>query len=210
MSKTRDQIVTAVRQNLDDEGVGTFYSEDDLNDSIQDGYDEVAVLTECVENAAQVNFQSELTFYDFASLLTGYIRIFAIWNNNTNRWLDPISENELSELRDDWEISNSEPTNYCTESPRYIALFPRPLVASGYMICFYKQQADILIGTSVPQIPVEHDDVLELYATADLLDQTQEYAKAVKYFQEYAARISDIKKAVNSRSLPDRVSALGF
>ena len=88
MGQTRGQIKNTVRVNLDDLGV-TFFSEDDLNDSLQDAYDDIVCLSRCIVKRVEINWIENLSYYDFAGELgiTDYLATVAIFNQVTNRWL---------------------------------------------------------------------------------------------------------------------------
>jgi hypothetical protein len=203
----RDQLKERITNNLYDAGQVNFTS-DTLNDSIQDGYDEVALLTQCIEKIATVTFVDQLTYYNLATLISDYYRVIAIWNNNTNRWLEPIAYGELDEFGTRWETHNGEPSHFAMLGWEYLALYRKPSTATGTMLVFYKAQADTLAGASTPVIPVGEADVLETYATQDLLDQHLEYQKSQIYWTKYQDQVKEILRDVNKRSLPDRLYML--
>jgi hypothetical protein len=47
VSKTRGQLKADVQDNLSDLNLN-FFSDDDLNQSFQDAYDDIAILTQCI------------------------------------------------------------------------------------------------------------------------------------------------------------------
>lgn len=204
---TRDEIKTRVASNLYDSGMVNF-TDDTINDSIQDGYDEVSLLTQCIEKIATVSFVDQLTYYNLATLISDYYRVIAIWNNNTNRWLEPIAFGELEEFGSRWETYNGEPSHFSPVGWEYVAIYRKPSTASGNMLVFYKAFADTLAGGSTPVIPAGEGNILEYYSTQDLLDQHLEYAKAQTYWNIYSEQLREVIRDINKRSLPDRLYLL--
>jgi len=204
---TRDQIIEVVRGNLSQDGLD-FFTLLDFTDSIQDGYNLAVGYSECIEGYGTIDFVSELTYYDFSTLLTNYLRPLAIFNNNTNRWLEATSLKELQKIDYKWETVHGEPIMFWPINFKYVALFPRPSTATGNMTIFYKKVADTLTGGTTPEIPDECVDVLEQYVTSDMLDQLEEYNKSTRYFKEMQETLEGLKKLVNKRLLPDIILRL--
>lgn len=204
---TRDQIAGKVAQNLYDVGMVQFDA-DNLNDSVQDGYDEVALLTNCIEKVTTVNFQSNITYYNLRTLVTDYYRPVAIYNPNTKRWMAPTAFRDMREFHPRWETVNGEEAFFSPLGFEYIVFFRKQTTASGNFYIFYSATADTLTGATTPQIPIEYHKVLENYATADMLDQNLEYTKAMKYYNAYIADLDRIKNLVRNRNWPDRLYVL--
>lgn len=203
----RDDIAARVRFNLDDAGI-TFYSADDINDSIQDGYDEVVAVTRVREASGNVNFVSDLTYYKIDDTLTDYLHPIGIFNNNNNRWLDNIPLKTLISMDFKWELANGEPTHFVIMDFRYIGIYPKPASASGNMTIFYKAMANTLSAATVPSIPTSHQLILEQYATMDLMAQALEFKKAVMWAKDYFKQRTELKEHVAGRSLPDIIFRL--
>jgi hypothetical protein len=203
---TRDQITNRVQKNLNDEGV--FYSSDDLNDSIQDGYAEVAAVTGCIFKGTTVNLTANLSYYDFGSLIPDYLGVTAIFNPTTKRWLSPTNLRLLEDLRDDWELATGNPFLFWPVNFRFVAIYPRVTISSGTLYVFYRATADVLAGITIPQIPEEHQSILENYVTCDLQEQAEEFSKASLEFNSYVAGLKDLKQAIRSYNHPDLVHRL--
>lgn len=202
-TNTRDGIANRIRLNLNDEGV-KFYSPSDLNDSIQDGYDEIAAYTGCIEKVTTLSWVANLTYYDFHALIPDFLAVKGIFNGRIKRWMLPGSSREFDGYRIDWEMANNEPQWFYPANWRWIAFFPQPAVSAGVFYPWYAAQADILTGTSIPQIPPDNYTVLEYYVTADLLDQSEEWTKAQHYWKLYLSNLEEFRTDVRSRKLPDK------
>lgn len=198
---TRDQITAKVATQLGDNNV--FYEADDLNDSIQDGYAEVAGITGCIFKATTVNIEANLSYYDFGALISDYLAVTAMFNPQTKRWMTPVSVRQLEDIREDWELATGNSFLFWPVNFRFVAIYPRLTVSSGQLYVYYRAQADVLTGSSTPQIPEEHQAVLESYVTGDLLEQAEEFTKAQIEFDNYEKSILALRYAVRKFRLPD-------
>lgn len=203
---TLTEITDRVQTNLDDLGANFFDPNADVQPSIQDGYNLITALTESIEGHADVNFQDGLVFYDLTTTgIPDFLRIFGVYNNNTLRWMYPTSMLELYRIRDNWEMATGDPYWFLPIDYKTIALFPAMPVGTGSMTLLYKKKADVLTSNSQPQLPQEHQTVLEYYATDDLLDQAQEWTKALEYAGMMDVTIEQIRKVLRERSQPNQL-----
>jgi hypothetical protein len=198
------QIASNVRRNLDDLGANFYDTNLDIIPSIQDGYNLIAAITESIEKQVAISIVSDLVVYDMPTYIPDYLRIFAIYNNNTKIWLTPSSLIELSEMRQDWELMEGEPFCFVPIDYRHIAICPTPTIATGTLTVMYRAKADTLSANSVPQIPQEHVKALEYYATGDLLTQAEEWIKAIDQANLLNASIDDIRRVLRNRSTPNQ------
>lgn len=204
---TRDELAARINRNLNSSGV--FYTPDDINDSIQDGYDEVTAFCGTIEKAVSLPFIANLTYYDFATLISDFVGVVAIWNTTTKRWLFPISERKLDQERDNWEIATGTPEYFYPVNYRYVAIYKKPSAAGyGNMYVFYRAAAPTLSGNTTPLLPVEFVDILENYTTADMLEQQREWVKATEEQKEYIQTLQLLKTHVMQHRIPARVHTL--
>lgn len=175
-----------ISKNLDDTG-NIFYTTTNVDNSIQDAYDDVAVLTQCIVKKATVNFTTD-PYYDFKQLgISDFLAATAIFNQNTNRWLqDNITIRDLDLMRDDWELWNGTPNWWAAANFKYTVIMPKystvPLLP---MDLYYWATAPTVFDINVPLIPTDIHDLIEDYSTADLLEQAEEYTKANAYWKDY-------------------------
>jgi len=137
MPLTRDNIASRVRFNLDDSGI-TFFSADDINESIQDGYDEVVAVARTITGNYEIPLEDETSYYNFRGIIPDYIHVAGIFNNNTNRWLDYYAHVLLRELRTDWELAKGESEGFTVWDGRWISVFPRLATGLGTFTVLYK------------------------------------------------------------------------
>lgn len=204
-------IKARIIRNLNDAGI-VYYRNQDYTDSIQDAYDEIAARTGCIEKVATVPFVNNVTYYDFGTLISDYLAIKGIFSGRIKRWLIPTFSNELDTFRIDWECTINEPNYYFPVNFRWIAIFPKPAAISSVdnnMYVWYAAQADTLSLTSIPQLPPDSIISLEFYVTADLLDQSEEFAKADIFWALYEREVDALIKDVANRKYPDKTKILG-
>lgn len=204
---TKTEILERVRGNLYDVGM-EHWTYADLTSAIQDGYDEIALFTQCIEKVDTLTLVGDLSYYKMADYFSDYYRVVAMWNNDTNRWLEPVSITELNEWHPHWEILNGQPIFFTPIGLEYVALVRKPATTTGDLLVFYSATANTLADATTPTIPTGSHNVLEDYATSILLDQNLEYTKAQRYFDDYENKIGDIVRDLNKRSIPDRLMTL--
>lgn len=194
---TRAQLRAILKVNLAESGItnGQF-NDDEINDSIQDAYNEIVKSTYCIIKTTNVNFVNNCTYYDFVALgVTDYMGCIAIFNNNTNWWLrDDIQLRDYQRLRRDWETWNGQSQFWAGHSLKYVALAPKLLTAVGYMVLTYWAFAPILTDSDTPLVASDMQSLFEYYCMGDLLDGADEPMKAADWWKQYKTNIPKYKE----------------
>lgn len=205
---TRDQIAVSVLENLASSGID-YYTSSDVNEAIQDGYDEVAVLTGCIQKSATINV-ANTTYYDMLSLIPDYFAVVAAYNNTTLRWILFDNLKVFDTVRIDWETwAGMQPMFGSVSNFRYIALVPILIAATGTITIYYRATAPTLAFSDTPLIHIDEQVLLEWYATADLLDQAQEFIKADKWWTKYFKDVLKYKERIGKLAKSDYLPVLG-
>lgn len=203
---TRDDVTNQVQRQLDDLNAGFFSVSQDINPAIQDGYDLFVSLCETIEKSVDVNFQDDLVYYDFTSLISDYLRIYGIFNQAINRWMIPVSQLDLHRDRFNWEITTGQPRWFIPLDWKTVGFYPTlPSYGGTQMTVVYKAKANTLGGSTVPTLPIENHQCLRSYACDDLLGQCEEFAKALDYFQLWNRNIEDIRRVIRNRLQPNQI-----
>jgi hypothetical protein len=202
---TRDDLAGRVRTTLDDSGV-TFFSADDINDSVQDAYDEYISLVRPLEGVATINFLANTTFYNLESSITDLLSVMAIYNTNTKKWMDFKGIQFYQEWNYEWQKQSGEPRWFTILDVRWSAIVPRLNTATGGMDIVYKKRAPTLLAAT--ELTTVEDQTLEWYCLADLLAQAEEYQKSLIYYQDYISSIRRSMRFVRDREHPDRIPML--
>jgi len=204
---TRTDLISRIRLELEDEGI-SYYTSQDVNDSLQDGIDEIVSLTLPSEKVVNVNFVANKVYYNLYNSINDYLLPLAIFNNNTNRWLDFKSIKWLQERDDEWEKSNGEPEVFALLDYQWVCLYPHVTSAVGTFDLYYKFRSPRL-GDSTPIEVLEFDEqILTTYVVMDLLEQAEEFTKASARADTYFRKLESIQRIVEGRSLPDRIQVL--
>jgi hypothetical protein len=186
-----------------------YYDTQAVNDSIQDGIDEVCAYTGCIWKSATLLFQQNKTYYDMLSLLPDYIGLVAMWNNTIRRWMFPTSLRKLNQQRLDWDSCYGTPYYFCPVNHRYVAIWLKPGVVNyGQMFIFYRAAAPALSDTTQVPIPEEHVTALELYSVTDLWEQAQEWGKASDVMQDYLKNLEALRTLMRNKRNPNRQMGL--
>ena len=193
---TRQQIRDVIRVNLADVGI-SYYSDAEINSSIQDCYNEVCAKSQCLVKSATSLTWRESNYYDFVTLgVTDYLGCIAIFNILTNQWLrDDLSLRDFDRIRRDWELWKGQPQFWASHSLQYVAVAPRVAVAIGTYTLWYWAVAPTLSGDSdTPLIAVDMHDLFEYYCTADLLETAEEAVKAAAFWKPYEEHLLSYKQ----------------
>lgn len=188
----RGQLRDQIRVNLQDAAI-TYYSDDEINQSIQDAYYEVCCKTLClIRNhtfdwslVPQVGNHIDFTKPPFS--LCDYIGTYAIFNNQTNWWLrDDISIRDLDRIRRDWELWRGQTQFWTPHSLQYIVVAPfnDPGVGS-FVLWYYAYPPTLQVDADSPLIAADNHTLIEEYATADMLETAEEITKAGQWWSRY-------------------------
>ncbi len=203
---TRTELKQALQLHFNNT---VYYTDQDMNDSIQDGIDEVAAFSGCIWASAALPFVANTTYYDFLTLLPNYIGIISIFNDVTHRWMSPTSLRKLNEQRVDWDTIGGTPEFFTPINHRYVAIYRKPLGENyGRMLVFYRAAAPTLVDQTQIPIPEEHITSLESYNITDLWEQAQEWGKSADSFQEYSEDLENLRVAMRNKRESGRLKGL--
>lgn len=182
-----------------------YFPSTTVDDSTQDGYDEICAFTGLIQKAVVLPFQNGLSYYDMIALIPDYVGVVAIFNKAINRWMLPTSLRKLDQVRVDWETSFGVPYYFSIVSHRYMAIYKKPNVDNyGDMYVFYKASAPTLTDSTTLAMPDDFLNTLEDYVETDLWEQNQEWGKAAVHLNSYADNIEELNQWIKSQRIPDR------
>lgn len=192
----RGQIRQAISNNLEDANL-TYYSNQEIDDSIQDCYNEVCAKTRCLVKSITLNWLSEINYYDYISLgVSDYLGTVAIFNNASNLWLrDDVNIRDLHRIRRDWELWRGQPQFWVPHSLQYTVVCPCLQVGIGsYELWYYCIAPTLVNDTDVPVIATDMHSIFEQYCTADLLETAEESQKAIRWKTDYFNSLDSYKR----------------
>lgn len=206
----RQQIAANIRDNLADRGVKSVTA-NSINESIQDGYNEVVGKSLCLVKSVVLSWQSQITYPNFQAMgVTDYLGTIAIFNYNTNLWLeDNLTFRDLDRIRPNWETWEGNPRFWLPHSLTRITIAPRLSNAYGTFKLVYWANAPTLAGDlDVPLIASDMQSLLEDYATADQLETLEEPKKASFSWGSYKAKLELYKQRVMNLASIDLLQRL--
>jgi hypothetical protein len=204
---TQAQIAARVEVNLHDSGV-SFFTSQDVSDSVQEGYTEVTVLTGCIEKSATFQFPVGTAYVDLYNSVPDFFRCIALYSNAINMWLEHRAPITFDSNRLDWELASYTPWFYTVLNFQWIAFFTHyatGATASATFELLYRAVGEYLAPTAVPQIPDQFQNILVFYATAEMLEQYQEFSKAKRYWDDYGELLGLLQKDIKERMQPGKM-----
>jgi hypothetical protein len=199
-------IKTSIRKNLDDLNI-SFFSGPDIDDSVTDAYNDIVIRSKCIlKKAAGLSWIGALSYIDFVADygITDYLATTAIFNVNLNRFLeDNLAITHFDIIRNDWEICVGEPTNWAPSSAKRIAIFPRQSVSQGTFDLYYWATPPTIADADTPLIASDKQQMFDQYSVADLLEQAEEYTKAMVFWKEYFKNLEEYKDRVQRLAKSD-------
>jgi|SRR6266853_1354737 len=185
------EIKTNIKANLGD---SDFYPDIDIDDSVQDAYDEIVAISQCIVKKVTLAFISNLNYYNFRDLanfpaiyVADLMTVTAIFSNLTNQWLlDDKTLKDFDLIRSDWENWQGAPLWWApTNDYRRYAIAPKLNPITSTFDLYYLAKAPIVVNAEAPLIPSDFQNLIELYSCADLLESAEEFVKAGNYWADF-------------------------
>lgn len=201
----QSEVASRVKSNLNDAGA-TFFTVENIDQAIQDGYDTSVNLLLPLVGSKSVTLVSNLVYYDLYNTIQDYLHVLAVYNNTTDNWLDFKTIKWLESQRETWELTEGQPEVFTVLDYRYVALWPTLTAATGTLDIFFKKRGKQLISTDSIDILDIEPDLVEWFATMDGLEQVEEFEKAIIYFRQFVESIRVGQNLIAGRSRKDLVS----
>ncbi len=205
----REEVFTRLNVELSSP---VYWTADDVNESINDGYEEISDASEWYERNAVIPLLSNRTYYDLRSTLNdGFLSPRRCFNNQTNRWLSAVHLRELDmHTYRRWEILTvTEPEKMFMRGLWWFGVFPKKGADAGTLKFYYSAIPPALLqDTDSPGFQNESHYGLVEYALFDLLIQDGEVAKAMTHFKQYQEYEAALALDINRRIQGDKVNRL--
>lgn len=213
---TRGEVKTRVRANLDDAAV-TFFTSIDLEESIEDAYYWSSAFANTIEKTANISFQQNCPYYNLQTIIPDHFAVTGVHDLARNKFLTYKSRQELISLNNEYEMWHGPPEYFYIHSQNYLFIAPQPLgvasltqTANQDLKIFYRAFDDNVIDDFHHhyRLPIQGEDCLEFYATADLLEQAQEWSKAQLYWDKFYSQLTTSKIAIRDRPMPALINGM--
>ena len=210
MTMNFSEMQAEVRVRID-EATANFWSDADIQDSLNEGYMEISDATEWYERKANVPMWKNRTYFDMRELLPDtYLAAKRCQNNTTDHWLVPTTIRAQDKIYAQWERTSGEPEYFFTRGIYWIGFYPKPDDDNGSARLYYSALPPAMSSdTDEPQIPEEYHMGIVAYAVYDLLAQDAETQKALQWFAEYQMYESNLNEYVSGRLKKDKVNIVG-
>ena len=192
-----------IRADLDDAAIKS-YTATDINDSVQDTYDDIVSLSHCIVKKVTLNWTANLSYYDFPTLVSDFMAVVAIFNNVNNRWLhDDKSILDFDMMRNDWEVATGTPQNWAALNYKHTAVFPRYVSAAGTYDLYYWAKAPTVVDAAAPLIATDFQRLITNGSIADLLESYEEFSKAGIFWNEYVKDLEAFAERIRDQAKTD-------
>jgi len=212
---TRSEVKTRVRANLDDLAV-TFFTATDIEDSVADAYYWSSIFANTIEKTQNISFQKDCPYYNLQLILPDHFAVTGVYDFARDRFLPYKSRLELIFLRSNYEMWPGPPEYFFIHSQNYLFIGPQPIgIASAIQTTnrdlkiFYRAFDDAVDSDNgLYRLPLQGEDCIEFYATADLLEQAQEWSKAQYFWDKFHSQLITSKVAIRDRPMPALINAM--
>ena len=210
---TFTEIEAEVFRRLDESvSAPTFWTKDDVDTAILEGYAEISDATEWYERWSVVTILADQPYYDLRTLLShAVLSVGAAFNESTNRWLIPTRVGDLDARDRRWEQKVGMPDRLLMRSPWFLGYWPVSASAGTTIKQYYTalpiDPSDEVIATVWARVvdaepgfyPELHYGLVE-YALADLWAQDGETTKALEAWTLYLNNEEGVKAMVEGRA----------
>lgn len=200
---TRADLRTEVFRRLQESSSApVFWTADDIDAAVDEGYDELSDATEWCERWFTVDLLQQRPAYDLRTLTTDTVlNIGRAFHVDTNRWLTPTTPRELDRGYRRWETVTGAPIRLWMSGLWWLRYYPLAGTDAGevkqYIVVLPDALADDADEPGFPE--TLHYGLVE-YALADLWAQDGEPTKALAAWKAYLAYEAGLMAFVQGRA----------
>jgi len=213
------QTIEKVRLRLEDPD-GVFFVPGDYVRSYNDALDEISEQTEIRETSVFVKRKKWAVYTDLRGILPpNALRITAIWNPASEKWLDPttVREMDLSVGRQ-WETNVGLTRWWFMRGLWHLGTYPIASTDNSPLRIHYTTRLDHITDSdsrvtghsSQPlDLPPDFAVAIENYMMYDLLAERKEVKKALDFYVKFQEQIPVLKNLAENRTRRDRIPRMG-
>jgi len=200
------EMKAEVRTRLN-ELTANYWSDQDIEDALNEGLDEISDATEWFERMTTITFWSGRTYLDARSTLSDtFLAPKRCINNQTGKWMEPSHVRNQDARQRQWEKVSTEPEQFFMRGIWWLGFYPKPKADSGSMRLYFSSlPAPMSLDDDEPEFPSEYHMGIVDYALYDLMAQDAETKKALIFWQEYSGYETGLKQYVQQRTTADGV-----
>lgn len=190
---------------------GVFFSDDDVADAVNEGYEELSDATEWFEVWATIDLLDTRPYYDLRHLFPYEVLIpGAAFNEQTNRWLEPSNMGDLDGAYRHPETVYTQPTRLIARSLYWLRYFPLVQQDAGtikqYATCVPPRMA---LDRDTPGFPATYHRGCVEYAISVLAPQQGEVHRALEAWDAYLAYETGLQAWKDGRAASPMVRGYG-
>lgn len=193
----RVELKAIVQANLGDVGV-SFYSDEDLNDSIKDAYDEVTSLYGLRIKESVISLAANTSYVNVVSQVPDYIGGIVVYDPLLKRCLN----DDVMWPSDFRTKLSGTPTAWAPVDSEQIVFLGRPATERFYELTHFSSAPELIDDSSEISVSRVIVPIMEEYIYGDLLEQFNEFTKAgmrwEKYFSMIEMSMSKLQSAAQS------------
>jgi hypothetical protein len=211
-------VIARVKLGLEDPQE-KFFTMPDYVRAYNDALDELSEQSEINESSVWVHRRKWAMYTDLRGIVAPtFLRVTAVWNPTSSRWLDPTSVRELdATIGRDWERQTTITRWWFMRGLWFLGTHPvagddvSPLrVHYTSLLPHVKIDGGLSTGlSSYVNLPPDYDDVIEYYMMYTLLAERKEADKALDFYKRFLEAVPALKELGDSRMRKDRTPKMG-
>lgn len=199
---TKDEMRAEVSRRLAEGTTRVFWTQDDVDDAIDEGYAELSDATEWNEEYVTVDLLNDRPYYDARTVIgADFLAIGPAFNITTNRWLEPSAVRHFDRSDRRWETATGEPQRMYTHGLWWFSYWPRIQSDLGTIKQYYISLPEPFADVSAePGFPEAFHIGCVHFAMADLWIQDGETQLALAEWALYLDVEARLTEWVNART----------
>lgn len=158
-----------------------WYTSTNIYDALQEAYNKINAQL-CLTEKATFIPQLPSPYYNMGQMIPDWMFLRGVYNVFTNLWLDGVSYKVMKNTYYTY-LTIGDPRFFNVIDLQRVLIWPFNTSATGVLFIVYAASAPIITPDLVPDLPFSvASQVLECFATADLLEQAREFGKAQNYW----------------------------
>lgn len=199
------------RRLQEDSTAQVFWTEAEVEEAIHDGEDEMADATEWLERWQTIDILKDRPYYDLrTNIRRNFLIAGPVFNDTTNRWLTPVSAQDLDKGDRRWEERIGEPEFFMIRGLWWLGLWPFKGNQVGSVKQYYRAlPIHMAEDSDEPGFHRTFHYGLVEYAVADLHSQDGEVDLAWRAWKRYAAFEAKLADYIGHRAYIPTLSRAG-
>lgn len=217
--ETVREIIDKVLIRLEDPDQ-RFFTTQDCVDAYNDALDELSEATEVNESDVVVKRRKWAPYIDLRGFLPpDALRVTAVWNINTQKWLAPVTVRELDDtVGRQWEMKPDQSRWWWMRGIFFLGAYPVPgddvsplRVHYCSLLPHVKIDGGLASGleSRTEGIPPDFGDPIEHYMMYTLLAQRKETQKSLSFYLRYKEHEAELSNIARNRMRRDRSPGMG-